>query len=534
MKVKDLLRFGGLRNAEVAAGKAGLEHTVESVSVLEVAEAKISTWVTRNQLYITSFYAIKDTVGMQKVVIETLAKCGCCGLVICHKSLILGTVHPEVIALCDALDFPLLIARSEVSYVEILNPIIAKLEMNGASGGGYAKIKSEFLDLILREDDMGMVLKRISYELGYEISFFDIGRRCVYSNKSDMEKEREIRYLQEHGGEHKSQRSSVWRDGPQKKLLYAIQESGSFFGYMIVNLRDEQALTEAVKAADRLSMPCALLFGRRDRLENEESRLRQEYISDLLVWNFRDEEVAVRRGFELGMDITDKNNVVVVNLNRVQLLEDEQTAQRLRNSIGQWFFPSLCKIATARGKTNFVCYRSDTLILFLSNPDETLDLKGLCGEILKLFAANTETTVSIGISDWFRYDRGIPEAYNQAFDAAILGRKYCGENQVSAFCDLWFYHRLKKLRQDPGAVVQCRKILEPLYRYDQEKDGRLLETLEALFDNGMDLAKTAAKLYIHRNTLLYRKRQIAEVLGYNPFELPHMLNVLSALCVLRE
>lgn len=184
MKVKDLLRFGGLRNAEVAAGKAGLEHTVESVSVLEVAEAKISTWVTRNQLYITSFYAIKDTVGMQKVVIETLAKCGCCGLVICHKSLILGTVHPEVIALCDALDFPLLIARSEVSYVEILNPIIAKLEMNGASGGGYAKIKSEFLDLILREDDMGMVLKRISYELGYEISFLISGGGAFIPTKA--------------------------------------------------------------------------------------------------------------------------------------------------------------------------------------------------------------------------------------------------------------------------------------------------------------------------------------------------------------
>ena len=84
LTVKEALKFGGLFGATVVAGDLGLSKQIESVSVLEIAESNISRWVLKNQLYITSFYAIFDNVEQQKIVIESLANHGCCGLVLCY------------------------------------------------------------------------------------------------------------------------------------------------------------------------------------------------------------------------------------------------------------------------------------------------------------------------------------------------------------------------------------------------------------------------------------------------------------------
>ena len=41
----------------------------------------------------------------------------------------------------------------------------------------------------------------------------------------------------------------------------------------------------------------------------------EEYVADLLVWNFPSDAKAVERGTELGLMITDKTLVAVVNIN---------------------------------------------------------------------------------------------------------------------------------------------------------------------------------------------------------------------------
>lgn len=126
MNILDILQFGGLRDAEIKAGLSGATNEVASVSVLEVAETKIKTWVLERQLYITSFYAIMQNFERQKEVILALHEKGSAGLVICHIDLFIKEIHPDIITLCEKLSFPLIIANSERSYVEITNPIVLK------------------------------------------------------------------------------------------------------------------------------------------------------------------------------------------------------------------------------------------------------------------------------------------------------------------------------------------------------------------------------------------------------------------------
>lgn len=54
----------------------------------------------------------------------------------------------------------------------------------------------------------------------------------------------------------------------------------------------------------------------------------------------------------------------------------------------------------------------------------------------------------------------------------------------------------------------------PLADYDQQREGELLHTLEAIL-RYPTLSETAKVLHVHRNTLLYRLQRIQEITNLN-------------------
>jgi purine catabolism regulator len=79
------------------------------------------------------------------------------------------------------------------------------------------------------------------------------------------------------------------------------------------------------------------------------------------------------------------------------------------------------------------------------------------------------------------------------------------------FGNLSVYRLLYQLEGNPELAAFCRETLGPLLDY--EGGGDLLETLEAFCDRLGNLSQTAEKLFIHRNSLLYRMERIAQLTG---------------------
>jgi carbohydrate diacid regulator len=44
----------------------------------------------------------------------------------------------------------------------------------------------------------------------------------------------------------------------------------------------------------------------------------------------------------------------------------------------------------------------------------------------------------------------------------------------------------------------------------------LRRSLDAFFENDLNISQTAQSLFIHRNTMIYRLERIAEITGKNP------------------
>ncbi|HET8629527.1 MAG TPA: helix-turn-helix domain-containing protein [Thermomicrobiales bacterium] len=102
------------------------------------------------------------------------------------------------------------------------------------------------------------------------------------------------------------------------------------------------------------------------------------------------------------------------------------------------------------------------------------------------------------------------------------------------FDDLGVYHLLYPLWGTPAAERFVAEVLGGLPAYDERHGGELLPTLAAYLRHGEAATAAAADLAIHRNTLTYRLRRIAELTGRSPLDpaqqLPlHLAALLSQL-----
>lgn len=64
-------------------------------------------------------------------------------------------------------------------------------------------------------------------------------------------------------------------------------------------------------------------------------------------------------------------------------------------------------------------------------------------------------------------------------------------------------------------LAPFRELVEPLIRYDRERGSDLVRTLRVYFACGTNASEAADKLFLHRNSMLYRLARIEKLTGAN-------------------
>lgn len=128
--------------------------------------------------------------------------------------------------------------------------------------------------------------------------------------------------------------------------------------------------------------------------------------------------------------------------------------------------------------------------------------------------------VATGVSEPARLD-GLPDAWKQARFACEVVRRRLVNGPVASwtrFDDLGVYRLLFPLWQAEAADRFVATVLRELPAYDQRHGGVLLPTLRTYLASGGVAAAAASELAIHRNTLSYRLRRVAELTGRSPLD----------------
>jgi PucR family transcriptional regulator, purine catabolism regulatory protein len=103
-------------------------------------------------------------------------------------------------------------------------------------------------------------------------------------------------------------------------------------------------------------------------------------------------------------------------------------------------------------------------------------------------------------------------AYLEAWETIDIGKKLYNNDLPSLIPDMAPYHLVKNFLTSTGNTKLYARIYEPLMKYDREKGGELIQTLETYLECNFSRTKTAEKLHLHRNSLNYRLQKIEELL----------------------
>ena len=125
------------------------------------------------------------------------------------------------------------------------------------------------------------------------------------------------------------------------------------------------------------------------------------------------------------------------------------------------------------------------------------------------------------------------ELYRSSFQQALwLVRKNTagGESRVCFFFDYILDYSLEQV-----PLKELNSLLFPFSRSFVEENAALYhETLKALDDSGMSIKEAAARLGIHRNTMLFRLQKIRDIYGLDPVNINRDRKLITLLLALRK
>lgn len=126
------------------------------------------------------------------------------------------------------------------------------------------------------------------------------------------------------------------------------------------------------------------------------------------------------------------------------------------------------------------------------------------------FLTETGATVYIGISDPRSDLASISDAFAEARAAINVGRVYHSGKHVFVYRNLLLERFLSDVSADLGTSYNAMIFNRKTARLFNDE---MIHTIETFFDNSLNLSETARKLYIHRNTLVYRLEKVQHAIG---------------------
>lgn len=166
--------------------------------------------------------------------------------------------------------------------------------------------------------------------------------------------------------------------------------------------------------------------------------------------------------------------------------------------------------------------------LVIANPDaDAPDYLMRFHEILRdVCTNNMGNDLLIGISNFHSHIHAIRLCYQEAQKSVFLGSHLPFRYPVFLYSDQQLFHTLHNLATKEDLLNIVDSALSALIAYDRTNNTDLLQTLEALTFHKWNLKSSAAALYIHRNTICYRKEQIVQILHLD-LDNVHQINYIS-------
>ena len=164
----------------------------------------------------------------------------------------------------------------------------------------------------------------------------------------------------------------------------------------------------------------------------------------------------------------------------------------------------------------------------LSSPEAHEEVLKVARSIEKLLHEELGIRCIIGISTNARHLRELADRYKEAQVAIDVGRIFESEKTIINYESLGLGRIIYQL-----PTTLCEMFLNEVFKKNpiETLDEDTLQTINCFFENNLNVSETSRKLYVHRNTLVYRLEKIKKITGLDLREFDHAIVFKVAMMV---
>ncbi|MCI8478614.1 MAG: PucR family transcriptional regulator [Oscillospiraceae bacterium] len=182
-------------------------------------------------------------------------------------------------------------------------------------------------------------------------------------------------------------------------------------------------------------------------------------------------------------------------------------------------------------QSDFVLSVNETdlvLVKQLFEGTENKELLKLARQVEEALSEELNLKVVIGIGTIVGHIRELARAYKEAQVAIDVGKVFDTEKSIINYENLGIGRLIYQL-----PTTLCEMFLQEVFKKNpiDALDQETLFTINKFFENNLNVSETARKLFVHRNTLVYRLEKIKKLTGLDLREFDDAITFKVALMV---
>ena len=141
---------------------------------------------------------------------------------------------------------------------------------------------------------------------------------------------------------------------------------------------------------------------------------------------------------------------------------------------------------------------------------ESRDLEKLACSIVDTLGSEFYTQVSVGIGTVVTSIKDLASSFKEAQIALEVGKVFDTERNIVSYDNLGIARLIYQL-----PTTLCDMFLREIFKRGsiESLDPETLFTIQKFFENNLNVSETSRKLFLHRNTLVYRLEKIKRLTG---------------------
>lgn len=519
LRVESVLKSNCMEGSKLVAGHQNRHNIIQSVNVMDAPD--IVKWVNKNELLLTTGFAIINNKEYVTELVKGLKEKGCAALGIKAKRYF-DSIPEYIIEIANEYGLPLIELSYSVNFGQITSEIMEKCITSSEKDSNIKALIDEGLD----QQDLDNVIRMLSQILDSDISLESIYLDAPIAFHKGKPSEELMKVIRENDFMQQIHDTSLNNSLVNKKsfTLDLGRNDLNFKNRMVVPVRlrkenigfitlwnkeNELLVYDDNKAIEYgLSLIIFLLKEQRTQMISNK-KLKTIIVHDLL--NYKAEMAEKIHNETNYAGIVLRGNYVVVTLCLPHSISEKSEIEELK--FNNMIFTLDRHLYKYLGSEPLIGQYNGNLLVILYNingekmkyVDKIVDLIQKHDNIRIL----TDAYI-MGISSDCSTLEQIRKAYQESLSAAEFARER--GKKVMKYQQLGIVGAFLKPDQGMGLSDLVESTIKPIIQ-TSECDGKLLDTLQAYFRNNESLIETSKELFLHRNSLKYRLDMVEKLTG---------------------